>query len=229
MYNMDNDLNNVHKIYNDFSFMADLSRMRKLLVHYYLFNETKNIPGNICEFGVFNGSSLFQFLKFKKIFIPNSQKKIVGFDFFDNEVKIENKDDSVHMNELYKSAHFEGKSLEHFYEQAEKLGFIRHKDVEFVVGDVTYTLTNYLKDKPGFRISLLHMDLDVGEPTYYVLNKLKKYLIPGSIIVFDEYNLDKWTESDGVDLFLKENPSLKLEQLSFAEYPSAIIRINNYL
>ena len=45
------------------------------MAHEYLFRETMNIPGNIVEFGVFNGTSLFQFLKFKKILIPNSQKK----------------------------------------------------------------------------------------------------------------------------------------------------------
>ena len=54
-------------------------------------------------------------------------------------------------------------------------------------------------------------------------------MIPGSIIFFDEYNLDKWSESNGVDKFLKEYPLLKLETINWAEYPSALIRINNYM
>lgn len=55
--------------------MGDITRIRKLMAHEYLFRETIKIPGNIVEFGVFNGSGLFQFLKFKKIYCPNSQKK----------------------------------------------------------------------------------------------------------------------------------------------------------
>ena len=73
------------------------------------------------------------------------------------------------------------------------------------------------------------MDLDVENPTYFVLKTLIKYMIPGSIIFFDEYNLDKWSESNGVDKFLKEYPQLKLETINWAEYPSAMIRINDYI
>ena len=70
------------------------------------------------------------------------------------------------------------------------------------------------------------MDLDVDEPTYYVLEKLLPYMVKGSIIVFDEYNLSKWTESNAVDRFIKNHSDLKLENINWFEYPSAIIKIN---
>lgn len=205
--------------------MGDISRIRKLMAHEYLFRETIKIPGNIVEFGVFNGSSLFQFLKFKKILTPNSQKKIIGFDFFDDEVIITDKQDKKYMNELYNNADFKGYNTDYIYELAEKISCSKEKDIELVKGNIINTLDGYLCDKPGFRISLLHMDLDVEEPTYYVLEKMYPFMVKGSIIAFDEYNLSKWSESNAVDKFIKNHPELKLETTEWFEYPSAIIRI----
>ena len=37
---------------------------------------------------------------------------------------------------------------------------------DLVEGDVIETSESYLKNKPGFRISLLNIDLDIEEPTY---------------------------------------------------------------
>jgi len=204
--------------------MNEISRIRKLMAHEYLFKETMLIPGNIVEFGVFNGTSLFQFLKFKKILLPNSQKKIIGFDFFDDEVIITNNLDKKYMDELYNNANFKGYNIDYIYSIAEKFGCLKEKDVELVKGNVMTTLNEYLIDKPGFRISLLHMDLDVDEPTYFVLEKLFPYMIKGSIIAFDEYNLSKWSESNAVDRFIKNHPELKLEIIEWFEYPSAIIK-----
>ena len=215
---------NIHEIYNNFCSMSEISRIRKLMAHEYLFRETIKIPGNIVEFGVFNGTSLFQFLKFKKILIPNSQKKIIGFDFFNENVIIKNELDNKHMNDLYKNANFCGYTIEYIFEQALKFG-CNSNDLELIKGDVISTLDSYLIDKPGFRISLLHMDLDVDEPTYYVLEKLYPYMIKGSIIAFDEYNMSKWSESNAVDRFLKNHSELQLEVIDWFEYPSAIIRI----
>jgi 2-dehydro-3-deoxyphosphooctonate aldolase (KDO 8-P synthase) len=217
--------NNIYKIYNDFCSMEDLTRIRKLMAHEHLFNIVLNIPGNIVEFGVFNGTSLFQFLKFKKILCPNSQKKIIGFDFFDEKIVIDQELDKIHMDNLYKDSDFEGLSPEYFYNKAKKFGCDVDKDLELVRGNVMETLDKYLSDKPGFRISLLHMDLDIEEPTYYVLEKLYNYMVKGGVIAFDEYNLGKWSESNAVDRFLKNHPELNIETVQWFEYPSAIIRI----
>ena len=205
--------------------MGEISRIRKLMAHEHLFRKTINVPGNIVEFGVFNGTSLFQFLKFKKILIPNSQKKIIGFDFFDDEIIITDKQDKKYMTELYNNANFKGYTIEDIYSLAQNFNCIKEKDLELVKGNVMNTLSDYLNDKPGFRISLLHMDLDVDEPTYYVLEKLYPYMVKGSIIAFDEYNLSKWSESNAVDRFIKNHPELKLEIIDWFEYPSAIITI----
>jgi hypothetical protein len=63
--------------------------------------------------------------------------------------------------------------------------------MELVKGNIIITLDKYLKEKPGFCISLLYMDLNIDEPTYYVLEKLYTYIVKSLIIAFDEYNLSK--------------------------------------
>ena len=73
-----------------------------------------------------------------------------------------------------------------------------------VRGDVEDTLPKFLEDNPGFRISLLYIDVDLSRPTYYSLRYLWDRILPGGIILFDEYEYHKFSESVGVERFLKE-------------------------
>jgi len=74
-----------------------------------------------------------------------------------------------------------------------------------VKGDVSKTTKEFVENNPGFRISLLYIDLDLDEPCYNSLNNLWDRILPGGIIVFDEYEYHKFDESVGVDRFLKDN------------------------
>ena len=63
----------------------------------------------------------------------------------------------------------------------------------------------FLKERPGFRISILYMDLDIEEPTYNVLNNMWDRIVSGGVVVFDEYAYHSWSESNAVDKFIKEH------------------------
>jgi hypothetical protein len=39
---------------------------------------------------------------------------------------------------------------------------------------------------------LLHFDLDLYEPTKYALDRLWDLVLPGGVVVFDEYALPPW-------------------------------------
>lgn len=80
-----------------------------------------------------------------------------------------------------------------------------HKKYILVEGDVEYSVPEFVKNNPGFRISLLYIDCDLDKPTYYSLKYLWDRILPGGIIVFDEYEYHSFSESNGVDRFLKEN------------------------
>ena len=50
----------------------------------------------------------------------------------------------------------------------------------------------------------LYIDVDIERPTYVTLKYFWDRLLPGGIIVFDEYEYHKFSESCGVEKFLKE-------------------------
>ena len=39
------------------------------------------------------------------------------------------------------------------------------KNYNLVKGDITLTLPNFLNDNPNFKISFLHLDVDIYDPT----------------------------------------------------------------
>jgi hypothetical protein len=91
-----------------------------------------------------------------------------------------------------------------------------------IEGDVSETTKAFSQDNPGFKISLLYMDLDLEIPTYDTLVNLWGNVTRGGLIVFDEYGYHKWSESKGVDRFIKER-NLEIKSLDFA-CPTAYIK-----
>ena len=89
----------------------------------------------------------------------------------------------------YDSFDYLKKAIE-FYDQNRMIGNIQK--VELVKGDISETLPKYLKDHPATVIGLLHLDLDLYQPTLDVLKIVKNHMAKGSIIVFDEINHDDY-------------------------------------
>ena len=90
-----------------------------------------------------------------------------------------------------------------------------------IVGNVFETIPVFLKNNPGFRASIINFDLDTYEPTIFCLNQLWDRLVPGGIMIFDEYGVNEWTESDAVDAFI-QTKSLSLNSTPYFA-PSAYI------
>ena len=78
---------------------------------------------------------------------------------------------------------------------------ISHR-VEIVKGDITKTLPAYLAAAPGTRVSMLHCDLDIYHPTLSTLKECWPRVVKGGIVVFDEYAVEAWEESNAADEFL---------------------------
>ena len=56
-------------------------------------------------------------------------------------------------------------------------------------GDLANCFDKWFDDYPGATLSLLHMDVDLYTPTKLALDSLWDSLVPGGIIIFDEYGL----------------------------------------
>ena len=68
----------------------------------------------------------------------------------------------------------------------------KKKRLELVVGDVTETVPKYVEEHPGLRISLLHLDVDLYEPTLVGLKHLYPLVVPGGVVILDEYGHEKF-------------------------------------
>lgn len=58
--------------------------------------------------------------------------------------------------------------------------------------NVKKTIPKYIKDNPHLIVSLLYLDLDLYEPTKIALHNFMPRMPKGSIMVFDEINVDQW-------------------------------------
>ncbi len=211
--------------FNSFILSEDRRVFNKLIARTLLYNQTQTIPGDIVECGVFKGTGLYTFLKLKNIFNPNSSKKVIGFDFFDTEgliSSIENGIDKEAMGVLFEGRNFkhDESSVNRLYDQIISHGF-QKSDFELIQGDISVTSKHFSENNPGFKISLLYMDLDLEQPTYDTLNNLWDNITKGGIIVFDEYGYHKWSESRGVDRFIEEK-NLQIKSLNYS-CPTAYI------
>jgi len=197
----------IYDAFNDFIFSNDTKVLGKLVARALLAERTRHIPGDIVEVGVFKGSGILSWLKLKKILFPNSMKKVIGFDFFDTKSLVDSLSgvDKLRMNELFVDRNFKHTKdavsiISSFIEDA---GFTK-ADYELVAGDIHKTGPEFMNSRPGLKISILYLDLDIDKPTYAALEAMWDRVSRGGLVVFDEYAYHQWSESQAVDRFFAD-------------------------
>jgi hypothetical protein len=198
----------IYAKFNDFIFSTDTKILGKLLHRFKHFLNVQELPGDIVEVGVFKGSGMSSFLKFIEIFSNTSNKKVIGFDIFgvDKSKEVLNNDTSMDqqsMNMIYDRVDHSDLSLDSVKMRLKNTNISEDKFI-LVEGDVENSIPKFLENNPGFRISLLYIDVDIERPTYFALKHLWDRVLPGGVIIFDEFEYHKYSESSGVEKFLKE-------------------------
>ena len=201
---------------NVFYLNAKTSRISKFVYHYEIYKKIIDIPGDILEFGVFKGASFSRLLAFRKILENQDSRKIVGFDDFGSFTVKGSKEDKQFAKEFNKVLG-KGANKEVLEKKLKKNG---HKNFELIKGDVVKTLPVYLNKNKGFKISLLHLDLDILRPTKFVLEQLFRRMQKNGIILLDDY-AEIYGATKAVDDFFK-NKKLKIEKLTYYKRPSFI-------
>jgi hypothetical protein len=195
----------IYDNFNKFIFSNDIKIIGKLLYRFEYFLKVKDLPGDIVEVGVFKGSGVATFSKFLEIYCPNSNKKILGFDIFDTNNNVLDKDtldDKNNMKTVYDRVDSNDLTLESVNNNLNNMEI--DKKYILIKGDLEETMPKFLKENPGFKASFIYIDVDIERPTYYALKYLWDRLLPGGVILFDEYEYHCFSESIGVDKFLKE-------------------------
>jgi hypothetical protein len=187
--------------FNGFLLNGATDRFAKILSRYELFQRAAGVPGDIVECGVFKGTGVLFWAKLLQIFHPLSLRKVVGFDTF-GEFPATSAVDRQFAAELCAEAGYEGADPEVLMEIAAQCG-VRHR-VELIRGDATVSMARYVEANPGFRVALLNLDFDTYAPTRAALDALYNSVVPGGVVICDEYGLTGCSESDAVDDFLRE-------------------------
>ncbi|MCS5503258.1 TylF/MycF family methyltransferase [Lysinibacillus sp. A4] len=176
-------------------------RLGNMLAHYELYKKIVNLPGDVIELGVFKGNSLIQFATFRELLENQYSRKIVGFDMF-GSFPMTNKVESDKMfvenwNETFGNDFLSIEDLERSFQHK------KFENIELIQGDILTTLSEYLEQHPYLKIALLHIDVDVYEPTALALELLFERVVSGGLIVLDDYGTVEG-ETKAVDEFLSE-------------------------
>lgn len=201
---------------NGFYLTSHISRLSKMLAQYELYKSIVNLPGDVVECGVFKGASLIRFCTFREILESPYSRKIIGFDAFGKFPTPENADDQAFV-EKFESSDGEGISVDELNKVFAHKGFTNY---DLVQGEISYTLPNYISSHPELKISLLHIDVDVYEPTVVILNYLFNRVVRDGLIVFDDFGKVAG-ETRAVDEFFSKK-NVIFEKLSISHTPSFI-------
>lgn len=202
-------------LYDEFLARTAPDRLQKIFARYELFKMVLDVPGDIVECGVFKGSGLYTWVKLMRLFKPNNEYRVVGFDFFETarEMQLREQLDKDCLVE-----HSEGwTSRDVLTANCREWGFDRLK---LVPGDVVKSTEAYAREHWGSRISLLYLDVDNYEGSLAILKNLYPMVSPGGVVAFDEYAIAGYGESDAVDEFLRGR-NIKLRCFPWANTPSA--------
>ncbi|QCB46805.1 TylF/MycF/NovP-related O-methyltransferase [Hydrogenophaga sp. PAMC20947] len=203
---------------NAFYWFSHPTRINKMLAHYELYKSIVDLPGDIFELGIYKAASLIRLATFRNLLENDFSRKIVGFDAF-GKFPVDNITLKIDLDfiEAFESTGGEGLSLQ------EVKNIFKDKNFQNVLlneGNVFETLPEFLENYPATRIALLHLDMDVKEPTFFALELLYERVVPGGLIVLDDYNSVAGA-TDAVDEFLKKH-HLKIEKTSHYYVPSFI-------
>lgn len=191
--------------------------VRRFISHYELFKNVVDLPGCIVDLGVFKGASLFTWANLLEIFCANDRsRRVFGFDHFRGLTEFADKDGALNLGADKVEGGFcaeeeDVRTLEHIHAMdSHTPGFRR---AELVIGDIKSTLPKFLAENPGLRVSLIHFDFDLYEPTRFALELLYPLVLKGGVVCFDEYGLIPWAgESNAVDEYLDkllERPTIR--------------------
>ena len=185
----------------------------------------KDVPGNIVECGVYRGVGLFSWAKFLEIFHGGDRtRRVFGFDNFAGFTSLTEMDgpDYPSCNKVEG-----GWNAAPFYEELKKHIDIFHADsflprarrIVLVEGDLAKSAKDFVEQHPGFRVSLLHLDVDLYEPTKAALEAFYPRVVKGGLVVFDEYGLTEWAgESQAVEEYFGDRLP-QIEKFPFASLP----------
>ena len=174
-----------------------------------ILQKTKNVKGDIIEFGIWNGNNLFTIKKISDYY--DFKKKIYGFDNFSgfpNPPKFKKK----------KTGKYIGKP-----KLIKKMIKFFNLQKIFIVNDDIMNLPKYRKKFN--KISFIYIDCNIFKVVDMILNELSHKISKGGVIAFDEAR-NKFNKDEGkamMKFYMKNKKNYKLLRLNANYQPDAIL------
>ena len=213
-----------------FSVYASRRSFIRQLAHYELFKLTIDLPGHYLDFGVYFGKSYFTWHKFLEVFTPTAtHKKVIGFDTFVGFPSLSSEDGPSDATIQKKPG---GLSSAGFLAEFLELLDLHNQDAvlptgrgSIVQGDICKTFPQWLEQNTEARFCLCNLDMDIYEPTTIVLEGCWDRIVPGGVLILDEYATSKWPgETKAWDDFAaKRGLNIPLKRFPFANAPGAYL------
>jgi hypothetical protein len=206
---------------NAYHWFSEPRRIQKLLGHWELYKQIVGLPGDIVECGVYKAASLIRWATFRDALEAPQARRIVAFDAFGAFPRddVSRVDDISFINEFSTSG--DGLSELEVKRILDRKGL--GTNVELLGGDVRQTVPEFLSKHGSMRIAFLHIDLDVYEPTAFVLGELWSRIVPGGLLVLDDYNAVEGA-TRAIEEWMSLHPTLRLQKLPFAHHPAFVIK-----
>ena len=168
------------------------SVLAKILFVNELYEQIVNQPGVIVEFGTWWGQNLILFENLRAIYEPfNQSRRVIGFDTFTGYPEISDRDiegDTIKEGGYKVSENYK-EYLEKLIDYHEKNNILANiKKHQIIKGNVVDTVPKYFNDNPETIIALAYFDMAIYEPTKVAIESILPHVVPGSVIMFDEFN-----------------------------------------
>lgn len=203
---------------NGFYLTSGTKRLSKIIAHWELYKKIVNLPGHIVECGVYKGASLIRLLTYRDMIESCHSRKVLGFDVFGKFPRVDEKDDENFI-ERFETAGGDGIPKEELERSLNRKGFINY---ELVKGDVFNSIPEYISSHPELRISMLHIDVDVYKPSKFILEQLYERVVPGGLVVLDDYSTVSG-ETIAADEFFAQSGD-QIQKLPISHIPAYVVK-----
>ena len=168
-----------------------------MLAQAFEFKAINNVKGDYFEFGLWRGKT-FCYAHIMKHRYRQLDTKLFGFDSFQGLPEIADEKDNIWHEGQF--AYSEDKLRAHLKRQ----GILDH-EFELIPGYYENSLTDSLHEQfHNKSAAIVYIDCDLYESTIPVLNFMRRYLVNGTIICFDDYYNYKAAADQGEQRAMRE-------------------------
>lgn len=205
-----------------FPVLARRQWLKRFLAHHELFKMTLDIPGDICELGVYKGLGLFTWANFLEMHAIGDRTKIVyGFDSWGGLTGLSEKDNRAQEGE-FKSTLEEIDSAIKIFDGDRFMPSKRR--IIPITGNIEETVPDFISRHQEIRFSLVHFDCDLYRPTKIALEAIWPKVSRGGLALFDEYAIHDWPgETCAVDEFFADKTEVKIKKLTWNNVPGGYV------